>query len=509
MKLAALLLALSLFPIHLRAQQVPTISVTSRIVLLDATVVDERGHPVSGLTRDDFTIFEDNQPQTITSFEPPASHTLPPASTTPGLTLDVNRPEMFGGAPVSIFVLDEMNTRFADASYGVRSLRKYLESQPRTLPQAAAIFAVNNSRFQLLQSYTADRDLLLKALATHRIVYSWKLMNSNSIGDEVIDRLDLSLAALEQIAANSGAIDAHRNLFWLGAGFPSIDESPLTPRLRQQVKNAIQHVTDTLVDNRISLYAIDPTSSAASQTEITDPDQLAFAMMAEGLARDSDPFDHSLDLNKLSVVSGGRVIRGLNDVDHQIDLSNRLASSFYTLGYRPMDESLQAHSYRKIRVVCRRPGTRVLTRDGYYAGEHNSVSFARDTIQYDLNNAATAQVPLTAVPFIVASSADGAFVLRARSTRLTWGEAVSGIRDAHVQVLAVALDTRGNVLAHNLQSMTAHAPAALRPDIDSHDARFDLNFHAPGKARIVRFVIRDAATGRMGTQDLPLSKVTH
>lgn len=483
----------------------PTIRVSTQIVLLDATVVDAKGRPVEGLTKNDFRVFEDDRPQTILSFEPPREHALPEDSQMPGKILDVNRPEEFGSAPVSIFVLDEMNTHFADSSYGVRSLRSYLERSPARLPQATALFAVNNSHFQLLQGYTTDRDLLLRSLAAHKVMYAWKLENSHSVGDEVIDRLDLSLAALEQIAQNSGSLNLHKNVVWIGAGFPSIDPSPLTPENRDMLQNALQHASDVLLQARVALYAVDPTSTAASVTEVTDPMQVAFMSATEGgSARMSDPFDHGADFDKLAPLSGGRVVRGLNNVDQQIGLSVRLGASFYTLGYRPVDKTLEEHRFRKIKIVCLRPGTTVLSRQGYYSGLPSTTMMARDTVQYDLNNAATASVPLTALQVTNVSKASDTYTLHVTSTKLTWSAAVNGVKEAHTQVMAVALGNRDKVLAHALQSMTAHAKETLHPDTESHDAKFELQFHAPAKATMLRFVVRDAATGKMGTFDLPL-----
>lgn len=54
---------------------IPTIEVTSRLVFLDVTVLDRKGHSVvNGLTKDDFIITDDKKPQRIFSFEPPESH---------------------------------------------------------------------------------------------------------------------------------------------------------------------------------------------------------------------------------------------------------------------------------------------------------------------------------------------------------------------------------------------------------------------------------------------------
>jgi VWFA-related protein len=467
--------------------------------------LDAKGNPVQGLAKQDFEVIEDEQPQKIVSFDTSQVRNLPETSHAKGLTLDVTRPLQFGRAPIDIFVLDEMNTHFADASFAVRSLRSYLEKQPELLPRAAALFTVTNSGFQRLQSYTADRDLLLHALNAHRIVYAWKLEQSKSVGNAVVDRLDVSLSAMEQIAQNAAALPGHKNLIWIGAGFPSLDPNSLSLAMEKLLQNALQHLTNELLESRISLYAVDPTSPAAGLTEITDATQLAFTAAAgDSTGRLSDPFDKSLDFDRLAPVSGGRVIRGLNNIDEQIDQSVRVASSYYTLGYLPKDTTLADHQYRKIRIVCHRPGTTVLSRDGYYTSPLNTLVAGRDIVQSDLNNAAVATVPFTGLALQV-RGAFGKYVVHVQSSGLSWHAGVDGEQSAQVQVLAVALSATNGVQGHRLQSMTAHSRASLNGASENHDVAFDIEFVAPPKTKILRFVVRDATTGQMGSADLPIS----
>jgi VWFA-related protein len=50
------------------AQDAPTFSATSELVLLQVTVTDRRGRDVNGLPKDAFTVFENKRPQTISFF---------------------------------------------------------------------------------------------------------------------------------------------------------------------------------------------------------------------------------------------------------------------------------------------------------------------------------------------------------------------------------------------------------------------------------------------------------
>ena len=80
----------------------PIFNTTTRNVVLDLVVTDSKGHPVTGLTRNDFVIREDNTPQQTTTLE----------AVTSGAGAE--------SAPHTILLIDEMNTRFhPDQSGGI------------------------------------------------------------------------------------------------------------------------------------------------------------------------------------------------------------------------------------------------------------------------------------------------------------------------------------------------------------------------------------------------------
>ena len=77
----------------------PTLHVYSRETIVDVLVTDDKGQPVRGLSRSDFTVEEDGHPQPISSFyeydktSPPAlARTLPPSTYTNSTALPANGP---------------------------------------------------------------------------------------------------------------------------------------------------------------------------------------------------------------------------------------------------------------------------------------------------------------------------------------------------------------------------------------------------------------------------------
>jgi Ca-activated chloride channel family protein len=81
MRFVGLVLGAGLFlplqaPVERRPPDVPTIKVQTRLVNVALNVVDAKGAPVGGLTRDDFEISEDGKPQKIAVFEKESSTPL-------------------------------------------------------------------------------------------------------------------------------------------------------------------------------------------------------------------------------------------------------------------------------------------------------------------------------------------------------------------------------------------------------------------------------------------------
>ena len=495
------------------AQSPATLTVNARLVVLDVVVTGKDGKPVNDLTEKDFQVFEDGKLQRIRSLERPLEHTLPQTSLAAGAAavFDPAQPASFGHSPVNVLVLDQLNTHFADSSFARRSLRDYLTKQHALLAQPTTLLTVYDNQFQRLQNFTRDRDALLRALAAAPTKYAWKLEVNGKTDHGPIERLDQSLRALDQIAQSYALISGRKNLIWVGGGFPTLDPEALDGDDAKDVKDTLRHITDLLLDTRVTLYAIDPSSTAAGMTEITDASQMAFAQAAgDATAGGIDPFSDTDDFNKLGPLTGGRVIRGLNDIAQQIATAVDLGANFYTLSYTPSSISEAAAQYRTIKVVCLRAGLTVSTRNGYYSGQSQQEKSVA-TAAYDLTTAAEGSMPLNGLrvsvePDSAAGAPPNTYIVSVGAANLTWKPRANGGSTASVYVMAVSLDAKNKMLGNTLHGMTANAG----PKADLHDTSTlaDFVFTAPPapKAATLRFVVRDSATGRMGSVDLPIEK---
>jgi len=485
--------------------QVSSITVNSRLVVLDVTVTDKAGKPVRDLKREDFRVFEDNQPRPVRSFETPSEHSLPPQSATISTVFDPAHPAAFGQSPVMILMLDQLNTHFADSSFARRELHDYLAAQPALLPQPTNLLTIYDNQFHQLAGFTRDRDALLQALAKAPVKNSWILDRDGKSEGGPFDRLQQSLEALEQMVQSYAQIAGRKNLLWVGGGFPTTDPTMIDGDDAKEVKNMLQHVTDLLLASHVTLYAVDPTSSAVGLTEITTIEQSNFAMAAGGLSSGIDPFNSKEDFDRLGPVTGGRVIRGKNDLRQQIEAAVSLSDIYYTIGYEPA-EAPNDSSYRHIRVECLRPGLKVSTREGYYPlSEQQRVT--QSNMADDLQAALRSSVRLNGILVQAQREASAAgsekYLLHVRASDLTWKPNTNGAPETHVEAVSAQFSNKEKLLNHTVQAMTATA----KPDTDLHDPARGVDFvlSIPANAHTVktRFIIRDAASGRMGSVDLP------
>src|SRR5580704_7021836 len=89
----------------------PTVKVTSRVVQVNVIVQDKNGQPVAGLTKDDFTILDNGQAQTIASMSEQTNKvTTTMVSGSAKSTFSNRAAEHSGVAPtVSVILIDKLN----------------------------------------------------------------------------------------------------------------------------------------------------------------------------------------------------------------------------------------------------------------------------------------------------------------------------------------------------------------------------------------------------------------
>ena len=294
-----------------------TLSSTVKLVVLDVVVTDKKGNVVSGLKKDDFQVFEEKRPQSISSFDAQGAHAVP-TSMKIDSTEDLDR--LAPNTPTSIIVLDEFSSRFEDMSFAHYSIKQYLDAQPSTLTQPTMLLAVNLRNFTVLKDYTQDRAAILTALDHHLGEFPWQ----HNSGSWRAEEFAAGFRSLMQVAEATAGHPGHKNMIWVGRGLPIVTLSRMNPGDQAKLTAEIQTCINMLLAARVTMYTVDP----AGLYTPTATDEMGIDV--------NDPFGGgTLQFGIVAQATGGKAFHGRNDVDAQIGTSARDGRDFYTLSYVP------------------------------------------------------------------------------------------------------------------------------------------------------------------------------
>lgn len=474
-----------------------TIKVTTRLVVLDVVVTDRQHQLHDNLTRNDFTITENGQPQTILSFEPPSAHLAQPG---PPITSTADLERRAPESPVDIMVIDEMNTRFNDTAYARYALEKYLDAQPERLVAPTMLIALSFDHFTLLQDYTQDRQAIKMAIKKHMTTYPFAMAR----GESVVTFLARTLGAIEQVAKATAGHPGHKNVIWVGKGFRGVNlNSPsLDSNAAHGLQTGVQQIVNLLRDSRITLYAIDPTELSSSVAFSSDDNN---PLGTIGDAANQSPFDGDISFGKLATATGGRSFYSRNDVDSEIGESIRDGVNYYTISYRPTGDSEADQPYRKIRITFQNPDLRAGFRDGYYTRDDAKPADSAGRERYDLAAAEENVLVYTGFSVSVAAvpNSPDTYVVSVPESQLDWtpsGDAEA----ATLRLVAVSLDKQGKMLRRVTKDLTEHRPLnSTASDARSGNVQLQITIPDSPDAERLRFVLSSSSVKKLGTADLP------
>ncbi len=472
-----------------------TIRTNVRLVILDLVVTDRQGNAVTTLTRDDFYVQEDGVEQTVRNFDPPGKYT-PSATGMIHSTADLD--QQAPRAPVNIVLLDEFNTRFEDMAFARYSLKKWLERQPDRLDTPTMLVAVSLQKFDVLHDYSQNKGEILSALDHHFAAYPWQAQQFAWVAE----RYSTAFFTLRRVAEATTGHPGHKNMIWIGRGFPNINLQRFAVDDQTRVGTAVQQTVNELRDARVTLYTIDPAGLQVNPGSYGE-DAALF-----------DPFGGEPNFQKLATATGGRNLYGRNNVDAEIGTAIHDGASFYTLAYRPTNEVRDINKFRKIKVtVANRPDLTVVTRQGYFDDRRPARLTADNQLNRklasELVGAETSTMVYDGVPVTLAiTSTPGKYNLHLPGRGLVWTEATdTEPRKAKLILMVTTFDKKGKVLKTDTRAIVVKATGQVSPT-GRLDRAISIEYQVPPDPKAVRarFVVRVDATGRMGTADADLTQ---
>jgi len=473
------------------------------LVTLDVVVNDKSGQPVKGLKRDDFTIYEDNVPQAIVSFEasePKRRTGLGTAEIHSTAELDKLEPE----APVTIVVLDELTTKFEDQYFARYSLEKYLSKQGETLDQPMMLIARSLDHSQVLHDYTTSKREILDALNRHLAGNDWRNNNASFSEEQIL----AEFVSLIEIAKATQGHPGHKNLIWIGRGFPAIQRDDVAQGKDDPLGAAIAQCTNLLRDARVTLYLIDP-AGVAAPTATMDATTNATGDPTGSLTLD-DPFGNQAGFEMMTAATGGQSLHGRNDVDRLIGTTVSDGQIFYSLAYKPASPITADNPkpFRRIRVEVKNTALVATTREGYYLTKPEA-SIPEDksgklSQQSRLNLAAASQglMVFDGIPLAVTrdevSSDDFHLSFPASSLNLRDdGSRLIG----DVSLIVLSFDKAGKLLNRSGRVISLHL-APLQPgETESRKVQVATSIETRSPAARVRFIVLGNLNGRIGADN--------
>jgi VWFA-related protein len=395
------------------------IQVSVNLVLIDARVTDRNGRTIRDLKPEQFALFEDDKPQSISTLQYFDVADLQMAESTQSKPVLV---PMAGLTPAEGVQHEIQNRRLIVLFYDLTSLRpdslvravdsgeKFVREQMSPADLVGVVSYGNQLR--VLAALTNDRDALMRAI---RGITPGKesaladVANANTDADEElvqedagaaftpdetefnIFNTDRKLSAVESLSELLRYIPGKKSVIHFSNGITQTGDEN-----RSQLDAAV----DAANRSNVSLYTVD-----AQGLDAPAPGGDASRGAAGGTAmytgaavfRQIDMRHASREtLTTLASDTGGRSFFDLNDFSEVFRRVQEEGTGYYLLGYYSTDLKHDGR-WRRVRVKVNVPGDHVQYRQGYYAPKDYGFATAEDR-QQQLQQAMRAEAPRVEFP---------------------------------------------------------------------------------------------------------------
>jgi len=512
--------------------QEPVIRVTSHLVQINVLVHEKHGEAARDLTRDDFSLLDDNRSRPLSVFA--VSTAAPADAAAPAPNAASNRDPR--PATATIILFDTLNTRGVGASGLIYAKKQLLDFLAHLRPgDPVALYALAGRDVQVIHEFTEDPQALISAAqglsGTGAFGLGGRTGGQGSEFQTVrewlrVDRLgggappEYTMRALEAVARHVAGVPGRKNLVWISAAFPiSIGFS--TGAMAAASRNALAKDGHGIVDHldrgstgpAPTMNELDPElkfyTKELRQTAkaLNDVDLAVYPIDLTGLTTGRNRDAQWAAMDEIAAETGGRATYNTNDFEGGIRRALDDTRLTYTLGFY-VPESDWDGRYHRLTVKVKASGVEVLSRRGYFAGDPPPESEAdrAKALQFAAANPAEAVgigVKVSA-PQIPIEPGTREIVVTVGPSDLRFSHS-DGRWRATVDMLFLQQTKNGRTVAGQRDDVEY----ALFPDNFAGAQKDGLVYKrtveiAPGAARL-RVVVRDAATGAVGSFSLPVA----
>jgi VWFA-related protein len=322
----------------LTAQSTPPPTSASTIDL-DVVVTPKQGKPVSDLQEQDFKIFDNKSPQSITSFR--------------ALKAD--------SEPVHVILLiDAVNSFYQNVAYQREQIDKFLHANGGRLAQPLSLAIFSDDGLKMQHDFSTDGNEISTSL-DQSVIGLRNIRRSSQW--QASDRLQLSLNALRTLVDQETNLPGRKIILWVSPGWPLLSGPgiELDAKQQNQIFATIVGLSTQLRQSRITLYAVDPLGSSEGISRT-----FYYRSFLKGVGKPSQVNIGDLSLQVLAIQSGGLALSSNNDVTALLEQCVADTNAYYELSFKPATAD-HPNEYHALDVVVTKPGLVARTRTGYYA----------------------------------------------------------------------------------------------------------------------------------------------
>jgi len=521
------------------AEQAPTLTSRSELVLVPTLVRDKSGSPIAGLSKSDFALLENGAEQKIAVFEeiktaavPAKRATLPAGEFSNYL---VGQPAL---RRITIIVMDSINTQFADRAYAREQILKFLQEMAGDNDPIALLW-LNRGGIKVVHDFTTDPIVLAKALRrskpaaetpfvdseeslpdptvlgeSQQLASMMDNMEQNLLAAQRMLAVQLTLDGMQQIAKAYAAVPGRKSLIWASGGFPfSIDDmsrvlsgSAGLPSYLNDILPYYERTWQALNDANIALYPVDvrglvvlgpSAGSRVSASNFGRVSQRAHLTHMDTLATFSE----------FAEMTGGQAYFNTNGLTHAFHDAVNDSASYYMLGFY-LTQGDRRPGWRKLQVKVAHAGAHVRARSGFYVmPEEKSKDKARVS---DIALALNSPLDFTSLPVLARwteVAPDGDKKRAVFELVLPANAAIIDETDQNhmsIDFEAAVRAPEGKIVASHGRTVDAHLKPDAVAQIRASGITYKGDLDLPAGEYTVRFVVRDNLSGRMGSVAAPL-----
>ncbi|HEX9500731.1 MAG TPA: VWA domain-containing protein [Thermoanaerobaculia bacterium] len=382
-------------PAQPQANEVPKLTETMdiRVVNVDVVITDKKGKPVTGLTKDDFQLFENGVPKTISNFYEvegpkainvaivPVPGAPPPAVTREEIPENLRRRV--------IFYIDNLSLMPFNRNRVFKEMKEFAKNVLR--PGDEAMVATFNRSMKIRMPFTRDAGAIQTTFDTiagesamgvsnksevrdvqKRIqdaqTYDEALSTARSYAESVNHDLRQSVESLNGLMTTLAGVEGKKILVLTTEGFQMqpgremfylIDEvgrtkgwqagSTLLEGMTFDASSQIQDIAKTANANGITMYAIHAGGlGAANEGMLAEMDRPTPYTVTQAAISNST---ESLQL--IAEMTGGLASINTNNFTQAFRNIQRDLESYYSLGYRAGTERVDRQRNLEVRVKNR------------------------------------------------------------------------------------------------------------------------------------------------------------